>query len=138
MSDDDLAALERNAAGVPWAGGLVAEVRRLRAAVAWHENELAAERAGVLLTEEVERKLLADRGIRREPKSTPAVTLAAEVDRLRAAVAAERAWAAGVVLSMPVSLRTDATTTEAVVAMSDLLRQAAAAIRRGPEPTEGV
>lgn len=59
-------------------------------------------------------------------------------DAVRAAVAAERAWAAGVVLSMPVSLRTDATTTEAVVAMSDLLRQAAAAIRRGPEPTEGV
>lgn len=130
MTDDDLTALERNAAGVPWVAELVAEVRRLRAAVAWHEKELAAERAGVLLTEGVEQKLLADRGIRREPKSTPAVTLAAEVDRLRAAVAAERERCAKVA------------ETEAdpgcYCRECFALRDTAAAIRRGPDPTEGV
>lgn len=147
MTDDDLTALERNAAGVPWVAELVAEVRRLRAAVAWHERELAAERAGVLLTEGVEQKLLADRGIRREPKSTPAVTLAAEVDRLRAAVAAERAWAAGVadgVMAGYARQRDEcyAKGWNSIGVAHDARQQVAqyiaAAIRRGPEPTEGV
>ena len=75
-------------------------------------------------------------GCHRSHPRCAVLALVAEVRRLRAAVAAEREWAAGVCDGYAAMCRrVDGPGDDQAAAC---LTRAAAAIRRGPEPAEGV